>query len=418
MSDYHFDLDHLELGGFETIVNIPSYDVPGEIRVTDFIEQCLRGADVRITSLPLGDSTDMHAGRRVLIAEKGSPNAEFTLMFYAHVDAVKPPASWANPNFHRHDGKIDGSASWDMKYKIPIMISLAHTAHVPEGMNVRFAFCPDEEKTSKGVHKLIAWEKMKETDLVISGEIPGDVLPREPGAPMRFVTKRRGVVKMTGEIWRDERGHGSRGGVNAIREFSHADVLVQRYQKKFIEQNGGNHPLLGDDELREVGVMAAKSKYQNTKRRVTFDINAHIVPTAHPRSFESILATYQQGFERIALTRKWATMGVHHALTRIDDSIDPSYLPYEQRNDHPFFLPVRDAIRKVCHPNHEATEVPGYAWADQNLLVAAGYPCIEVFADGANCHDANEWVSESDIGRIREVFRYCIEKGFPGFQKT
>ncbi len=418
MSEQNFDLDYLELGGFETMVNIPSYDVQGEIRMTDLIEQYLQGADVRITSLPLGDSADEHAGRRVLIAEKGSVNAEFTLMFYVHVDAVKPPASWANPNFYRQDGKIFGNAGWDMKYAIPIMISLAHTARVPEGMNVRFVFCPDEEKTSKGMLKLLSWEPMRKTDLVISGEIPGDVPPRESGAPMRFVTKRRGVVKMTGEIWREERGHGSGSGVNAIREFSYANVLVQRYQRQFIRENGGSHPLLGEDELREAGVTAPKSKFQNTKRRLSFDMNANIVPTAHPRSFESILKMYQDGFERIARARKWAAKGIHHSLTNVGAAIDPSYLPYDQDNNHRLFLPVRGAIQKVCHPDQEATEAPGYAWADQNLLVAAGYPCIEVFADGANCHDANEWVSEADIGRVREVFRYCIERAFAGFQRT
>ena len=412
MSEQNFALDHLELGGFETMVNIPSYDVQGEIRMTDFIEQCLREADVRIISLPLGDSTDEHSGRRVLIAEKGSQDAEFTLMFYTHVDAVRPPASWANPHFHRREGKIYGNAAWDMKYKIPIMISLAHTARVPKGMNVRFAFCPDEEKTSKGAHKLLAWNKMKETDLVISGEIPGDVPQREPGAPMRFVTKRRGVVKMTGEIWREERGHGSRAGVNAIREFSNANVLVQRYQKQFIKESGGTHPILGHDELREAGLMAPKSKYQNTKRRLSFDMNANVVPTARPRSFEDILRTYQDGFERIARARKWAANGIHHSLTRVDDSIDPSYLPYDQSSDHELFLPVREAIRNVCHPDQEATETPGIAWGDQNLFVAKGIPCFEVFADGSNCHDSNEWVCEEDIGKIREVFRHCIEQAF------
>lgn len=412
MPEHNFALDDLEIGCLEALINMQSFDVQGEINKMELIDSFLNGADVRRILLLLGDGNENHAGRRVLIAEKGSTEPVFTLMFYAHVDVVKPPDEWTNPRFNRRDGKIYGNGAWDMQYAIQQMISLAHTAQVPEGMCVRFVFCPDEEKTSMGIEELIKWPGMNSTDLIISAEIPGPMQLRKPGAPMRFVTKRRGVLKMSGEIWRESRGHGAQGGINAIQEFSQADVLAQRYHRKYLREHGEKHPLLGEDELSETSVLAPRSKFQNTKRKVAFTLNANIVPSTNERSLKDILTVYQTGFETIAKLRHWERKEIKHKLIMTHPSADASYPPYSQNSDHQLFLPVRRAIQNICHPDKEAVEEPGVAWADQNKLVAALYSCIDIFADGANCHDSHEWVREEDIGRIREVFRYCIEEAF------
>jgi acetylornithine deacetylase/succinyl-diaminopimelate desuccinylase-like protein len=418
-----FELDDLELWGLTQLARQPSHDIEGEIAKIRLIEEMLRRSNTHLHHIPVGD------GRNVLVAEKGShTNTLFTLMLYAHVDTVEGSEGWHERyELKREAGRISFIDAWDMQAAIQQMISLAYTIEVPDGVNVFFAFAPDEERNSAGVEALLRWHRMREVDLVISSEI-GPHPPSEPSHPVRVITSRMGSLKIDGTIT-TQRSHGALPGApNALTEYQEAMHLLRRI---FARTFARKHPLhVRGEEISDAGSSAHQSRTLDTVEKAEFAYMVRTVPGSpleralaiqrccfcRPEELDAwlhdILTAHSRVFRDIHTLRRWAQKKV--SCTLIQSRVRTSYEPYELDPASESVQLVSRAVREVCHPHRDPVLVGAPSWADSNKFVAAGYPCVDVPNNGDKAHETGSWVEERSVAMIREVFRHLIEVTLAG----
>lgn len=384
-------------------------------------------SQVSVERFHLGDEH----GRHNLILGKGSGDeAKCTIMIPAHVDSFgaisKELLQLKNDEFDADRKR--GRKTWDMGAAILNSIAGAAEFDVPEGMQVYWVFTVDEERNSLGARKLFpkpeegweGWEGWKRVDLVLSSEI-GELTrrPAPDDRAMRYITARRGRLKMIGSIDVMNKGHGANPETPCATEAENEAKYLLRHS--FYKDVGfgkppkKTHPLLIEEKFETRDVRSDEPEGDTQNRSVTFKISQRLVP---PSTLESALEEQKRIFEAIAAKGEWARWNIQHSLKR--DPRKTSYEPYEMPEENTAVEIAKNIMRDVSG----AEPVPAGAWSasDECLyfaellkrtsggtFVGTNKGVVNIPIIGNHAHSPEEWVSWRDAARVRTVIRMLIE---------
>ncbi|MGP3667978.1 MAG: M20 family metallopeptidase [Candidatus Bathyarchaeota archaeon] len=149
------------------LISIPSVS-GSEHEITDYVEEKLLAYGFNVERILVKG-----CGPTLFAYYKTNPKG-LNLLFYGHLDTVKPVEGWAFPPFKPKiiDGKMYGLGSCDMKGGLAaILEALKRLTNLKKLYgNIFVALVSDEELYSRGCDSLIKLGKLKGIDAAISAE--------------------------------------------------------------------------------------------------------------------------------------------------------------------------------------------------------------------------------------------------------
>ncbi|MCX8176387.1 MAG: M20/M25/M40 family metallo-hydrolase, partial [Candidatus Bathyarchaeota archaeon] len=281
------------------------------------------------------------------------------LLFYGHLDTVKPVEGWAFSPFKPKivGGKMYGLGSCDMKGGLAAILEALKKLTNLEKLygNIFVALTSDEELYSRGCDKLISLGKLKGIDAAISAE-PTGVLRMEVGRFGRVVYDI--IVK-----GRSSRITSLKKGVDAVVEASKIVLSLKKLGGfNVLAINGGTEFLstpdtcrivvdkqLGLKESKEVFLMNIKNLTKKLKLKSNVTVKVFKRPTPY-------MKPYMLGSSGNRIIK---------------------------------------AVEKACKvvKGRSPKKVVGKCVGDENyLVVRARIPAVTIGPKGGNEHSANEYV--------------------------
>jgi acetylornithine deacetylase/succinyl-diaminopimelate desuccinylase-like protein len=299
------------------------------------------------------------------------------LLFNGHTDTVLAVEGWSSdPWTPRRDGdRLYGLGACDMKAGVAaaMLATRALDRHRDRWRGtVIFTSVVDEEAYSIGARALIDQGINADACLVTESAFPA------LGAVGKVLIK----VQVTGRA-----AHATMPweGINAA-------VEAARFTTALDQIAIGQHPRIIASHC-VLSLLSGSAQYVITvPEKATILINRHLVPG---ETAEGALAQYQELADGL------------NSPASFDLSIAPPYYPsWEIGVDHPLVETVAAAYAAETGAPPEW----GYVgFGDANLFSDAGIPTVQIGAQGANFHAADEWVDVPSIAAAARVLLRTAE---------
>lgn len=296
------------------------------------------------------------------------------LLLNGHTDTVLAVEGWDGDPWQgwRDGDKLYGLGACDMKSGVvAAMLATRALARRPDLWRgtVLFTSVVDEEAYSIGAHALLDAGITADACIVTEASWTAPCL----GGPGKALVRADVIGKATHASWPE-------GGINAA-------VEAARFVARLDELPTGTHPTISASQS-VLSFHSGSEQYVITvpeKARVL--INRHLVP-GEPRDH--------------VLDQVRALAATLDSPARFDFSIDPPYYPpWEIAADHPL---VQRLARAYEAETGRPPRFDYRAFGDANLFSAdAGIPTVQIGPEGANYHEANEWVSIASIAAATRV---------------
>lgn len=351
---------------------------PNEYRIACFLEDYLKklGFDV--------EKQYVSKDRFNVIAKRGDKGKP--ILLYGHMDTVPPFGRWNTDPFTLvEDGDmLIGLGSWDMKAGIAAILKAVEK--IDKDINVRVAFCVDEENISEGVFNLL---KIKSFFDGVCGIIVTEAGNSDIGlsGPNMLTLGRRGravyTIKITGRS-----AHG------ATKKGSSAALTAARIIQFLESQELRSHPCLprASQFVRSINCNVDGLTIPDN---AIVELDRHLVP---PESFESVLLELRNQLKHFENKDTSIEVSIKQRKT-------PYMNPYITPREHIFVQRISDMINKKYGKirYNYALSV-----ADENALATLGIPVVTIGPKGGNDHSANEWVSKSSYLELIDVIEDII----------
>ena len=378
MSKYDVD-DPVELLCALTEINSVNSSLvpgaPGESEIADFVENWFMERNFDVTRL------EAQIGRPSIVATSKNAMTNRKIMLNGHMDTVTI-ASYQGEALAavRHEGKVYGRGTFDMKGGLAAMMVAAHRAS-QSGISgqVIVAAVADEEHSSFGTEEVLK-------------KFTADVgLVSEP--TMLGLT-----VSHKGFSWFDiiihgRAAHGSRHdlGIDAISKAGHALVALESLSRDIL-----------------------------TRERVEFletgSLHASIIKGGEEAS--SYPAECRISIERRTVpgeTHEYVTEEIRAVLNRLVKNVpDFHYTLVEGLARRPLQVSTDHQIVKSVEKHFKAhtgrnVEIRGeWYWTDAALMNDAGIPSVLFGVDGEGAHAQLEWATESSIRTVADVIESVV----------
>jgi acetylornithine deacetylase/succinyl-diaminopimelate desuccinylase family protein len=302
-----------------------------------------------------------------------------TLLFYGHIDTVKPCEGWDHSPFKPviKNNLVYGLGACDMKGGLSALICSAEKIiNMDLDCNVLFAFATDEELYSRGCDTLIRRGKLRGVDAAISAEPTGLSL---------IEIGRRGRIVYDVKV----RGHSSHGaipeqGVNAVNE---ASKLILNLEK--LPLGKYNSTVFGSVSVLSI---SGGTEFLSVPDSCHILIDRHLVPG------ESKEAALSQLENLVKSLNSQAEFKV-----KIMERKTPFMDPYILKEDAKIIKIVEEACQKVIKT--KPRRVVGLSVADENYLVnRAKIPTVTIGPSGGNDHSPNEYVNLSSVVDAANIY--------------
>lgn len=304
-----------------------------------------------------------------ILASKGRGK---TLLIFGHLDTVGLTSGWKTGPYQltQKGNKLYGLGAWDMKGGIAAILAAVEDFE-PKGFKLKLAFVVDEENYSLGMQTLIKSGWLK--------DVAGAICP-EPSFSagikgMALGRIGRSVYKVTIHTGG---GHVYQVGkrVNAISE-SYAVLAALKSLKQISHKNLGNFVIFPR-------FIKGGANSMSIPGEVEMELETQLVP---PQSSDSVLNEIKSVVAKAGVRAEVMITPVERPT--------PFCQPFIVSKSDPFVKQVSWILENVTG------EKPIYYYrrsvADENRIAELGIPVLTVGPGGGNAHEANEWVSQSDL---------------------
>lgn len=380
-----------------------------------------------------------NGGYTLIVTKMGKQEVSakpLTILIPAHADAVKSEEHLRI--FRRNPANPDQAmARWvyDMGAAVMNNIALAADVKVPDGMCVHFAFTMGEETHSDSA-KAIAdadhphhWRQWEDVEIIVSSEIGHVDVPSEGDKAMRYIMGRRGREKwqLKAEVATSSQGHFAnphvRSATHALGEalyllndrFHHCKIVgIGKSPRKRSFADLG-------PEILEFTTEDAKANDERTTSSAesgSLFFNIQTVPGRE--GGQSLEEELNEDLDEIAQHCEWTKHGIQHSLSKNAIDGETSYPAYVMPPNHILGRITADILQKVSGVAPVLTY--GRSVADENfyahaLLKRSGKTSFDGMFQGVitipiigdNAHEDGEWVSLSDMLRVRKAIKMLIE---------
>ncbi len=359
---------------------------PSECEIAEFFEKKLREYGFEVQRQYLDDGE-----RYNILAERGK--GEKSLLFYGHMDTVKPHGSWkTNPFQLAMEGdRAYGLGAFDMKGGTVSILQAAENAW-QSGTKIKILLCADEENLSEGMNAAIKTNWLDDIAAAIFAE-PGSSYQAHAGARM-LTLGRRGRCVYVLDI-RGKSVHGARAqeGVNAIEE---AAKLICNLEKL---------PLTSHNKLpREsafVSLVHGSTESLSIPDSACIEIDFHMVPPHSAESTKERIAKWVGQLKQDGKINKNVEIGI-----RMKEKKTPYSDPYITDENDKFVGFVADKIKRNFG---KAVINYGLSVGDENVLRRKlNVPIVTIGPAGGNAHAADEWVSLRSMEEVAHLFTSVI----------
>jgi acetylornithine deacetylase len=360
-------------------------DLPADIlyehRVTDFLEEQLRGLGCDVRRRPVA------AGRDNLVATYTPPGpAPFTVMFECHQDTVPVDAMVVEPFGAKVEGgRLYGRGACDVKAGAAAMLTAFARLvreQPPGAAAVTLAFTVDEEHSFLGVQELMR-----------SGVRADYAIVAEPTL-LNIVNAHKGVVRWVLET-PGRACHSSRpeDGVNAIYRMARVIAELEVYADRL--RGLPPDPVLGPRTL-SVGRVTGGVSPNTVPDVCRIDIDRRLLPGETADAALDDLKAFLERSSAVAFP---------FTLTQAHPACPP--LPSDRSGE--LVARLGAAIDSVVG-KHTIHPVP--FGTDASTVAEVGVPAV-VFGPGdiAQAHTKDEWVDLSQLEPAAEIlFRFAAGK--------
>jgi acetylornithine deacetylase len=350
-------------------------DAPGEREVAELLASVLTDWKFRV------ELVEPLPGRPSVVARTGDGKGR-SLMLNGHLDVVGVEGMTHLPfEPRRHDGRLFGRGSSDMKSGVASMCAAAaRAASSGLGGEVIVAAVCDEEWASAGTQALVE-----------AGVAADAAIVCEP-TRLAIMPAHKGFVWLDVDV-HGRAAHGSRWelGVDAIR---HAGLLLaDLHEFDATELASRHHGLLGRPSLH-ASTISGGTGMSTYPELCTLSVERRTLPGETP---ELVMGELAASFERVG-----ARQPGFDATARIRLARAPSDVPTDS--------PVVEALTAACERLGHRPAVEGMsAWTDAAILNGAGIPAI-CFGPGdiALAHAAEEYVMIEEIERAAAILEALV----------
>jgi succinyl-diaminopimelate desuccinylase len=368
------------------LVSIPSV-FPNESALGEFLEAHLQS---------IGFSTrrqEVSEGRFNILAERGSEGKP--ILFYGHMDTVPKYGEWdSDPFTLRKDGdRLYGLGAYDMKAGLSAILSACSS---PTDMKIKIAFAVDEENNSEGGWAIVNSGFANDAMCIIVPEINDSSQPPEIANSIMLGRRGRAVYEYSVP---GKTSHGAQPGtgVSAIREACRLIPLLDSAQDS---PEPGKLP----PATQFVRKVSSESTSLSLPETATVELDRHLV---FPETPESVLASLRSQLDSMYSSGQFS----EHEGRRISVGLKPRKTPYLP----PFLTPEDSApvslLSSIVKERMGSAQFSyGATVCDENAFASSGIPIMDFGPVGANCHSANEWVSEKSLQDISLIFSEFINR--------
>lgn len=335
------------------LVSIPSVN-GNEHKIADYVAKYLSKVEFKVEKVPVAG-----CGPTVFAQHKFGPNG-LNLLFYGHLDTVKPADGWKYPPFKptiKH-GLLYGLGACDMKGGVAAILTAAKKIK-KMGLkgSLTVLLVSDEELYSRGCFGLIRSRKLKNVDAAISAE-PTGLGRMEIGKVGRIVY----------EVW----VNGGKFEVNPIIDVSKF-ILNLKNDLTVLALGGGEEFLSKPNSCRII--LDKKLKLGEDGRMVLNQLKNLVFKLGLKSRF------------KIKIFRRPT----------------PYMKPYMVNKKHRIVKVLEEACFKV--KGFKPRKVLGLWAGDENYLVKeANIPTVVLGPEGGNIHAANEYVKLSSVVDTANIY--------------
>ncbi len=315
-----------------------------------------------------------------ILASKGQGKS---LLFFGHLDTVGLTSGWKTDPYQltQKGNKLYGLGAWDMKGGIAAVLS-AIDGFDPKGFKLKLAFVVDEENYSLGMHTLIKSGWLK--------DVAGAICP-EPS----FSAGYKGIA--LGRIGRSVyKVTVNTSGGHVYQVESRANAISESYKllevlRKF---KPVSHKNLGDFVIFPRFIKGGANS-MSIPGEVVIELEAQLVP---PQTAESVL-------NEIRSILSTADIRANVTIEPVKRPT-PFCQPFIISQSNPFVKQVSQVLedtfgeKPVCYYRRSV--------ADENRIASLGIPVLTIGPGGGNAHEANEWVSETDLINLTKFLKKLL----------
>jgi acetylornithine deacetylase len=304
-----------------------------------------------------------------------------SLMLNGHLDTVSHAGYDGDPLAAvRRDGKIFGRGAFDMKSGLAaIMVAAARARRAGLRGDVLVACVADEEFGSQGTEEVLA---RFGADAAIVAEPSG----------LELTVAHRGFawfeVTLAGRA-----AHGSmpHQGVDAIAHAGKVLAALDAMRERL--EAGPSHPLLGYGAVR-VAMIEGGEDAATVAAECRLTVERRMLPGEAPDAVEAELRALLEG---LAATVPAFRYSLRRLVARNAFEADPEW-PIVS-------ILAASAARVLGRPPTRRGEP---FWTDAGLIADAGIPCLLFGVTGGGAHASTEWVLESSIHQVTDIFTETI----------
>ena len=357
---------------------------PNELILAKFIEQILKKGGYRITKQAVDKN------RFNILVEKGL--GKESILLYSHLDTVGIVDGWkTNPlKLTVKTNRAYGLGSWDMKGGMAMNI-IAFLNSQPKNLKLKMALCVDEENISKGGHKLMNSDFMKDVVCTISTE------------PSFFYGNNGIVIGRPGRAIFTVQISGRPNHYALYDKKIDINIFVSEFiQKLSIEYKKSANK----KQFLFIRKISSETVGASTPNKIYLEIDSSIIP---PKTSDQV----KTGIENI--TKKINQKYEQYFTISVDyfKRETPFLESYEIKKDNLYLGLLKKSILKTTRKK----AVPYFrsSVADENIFGSHGNTVLSIGPIGANAHAPNEWVSLSSLEKLYNIindFLVRVDKSY------
>lgn len=359
------------------LININSA-YPNEERLIDFLFKFFKNKGFKTFK------QKVEKERFNLLIEKG--NGSKSILLYAHTDTIDIVNGWKTNPFELviKNDKAIGLGAWDMKGGITANI-LSFIHHQPKNYKLKMVFCVDEENISKGGHKLISSDFIKDVNCTIS---------TEPS----FFYGNNGIV-----IGRPGRAVFNMKISGKPKHYALYDknIDINLFVADLIKELGHEYKKNGDKkQFLFVKKINSQTIGMSTPHTIDLEIDSSIIP---PKTSKEVKK------QIVKIAKKINTRYYHYFSYSIDfiKRKTPFLESYEIPKNNRCLKILQGSVLKIT--NKKAMPYFRSSIADENIFGSHGKTVLGIGPIGGNAHAPNEWVSISSIKTLYNILINFLE---------
>lgn len=345
---------------------------PNELVLLKFIEQVLKKGGYKIAKQAV------EKNRFNILVEKGL--GKKSILLYSHLDTIGIVDGWkTNPlKLTVKTNRAYGLGSWDMKGGMATNI-IAFLNSQPKNFKLKMALCVDEENISKGGHKLMNSDFMKDVVCIISTE------PSFFYGNNGIVTGRPGRTVFTVQI---------SGRPNHYALYD-KNIDINIFVSEFIQKLSLEYKKSANKKqflfIRKIN---SETIGVSTPNKIYLEIDSSIVP---PKTSDQVKTEIENIAKKINQKyEQYFTVSVDYFKRET-----PFLESYEIKKDNLYLSLLKKSIFKTT--GKKAVPYFRSSIADENIFGSQGKTVLGIGPVGGNAHAPNEWVSLGSLEKLYNI---------------